>query len=253
MKLTQAQTRDMAEVERLVALDRRLKDDEREYVLDHYQEGATQNNTAIGAFFTPQRLARDLNVEVGDCRTIVDLCAGIGSLAFACEERAERIVCVESSAEYVRVGRKVMPDATWIHADVFSDWWTQFARFDYAISNPPFGRIKAPEFQGRYTGSDFEYKVIELASRVARNGTFIVPQKSAPFRYSGCDCYREAVGDECRKFMDQTGITLGNNCGIDTSQYLTEWHGVSPMCEIVLADFDGVVAPGQQDLFAAFA
>lgn len=270
MKLTRAETKKMQEVEQLLALERRLTDDEREFVLEHYQEGANRNNAAMGAFFTPWGLARDFAIEVpSGCNTIVDLCAGIGSLAYSCEDKARHIVCVELCAEYVRVGRKVMPDATWIHADVFGDWIKDFDGFDVAISNPPFGnRVKAEAFDGRYTGSTFEYKVIELASRIADVGVFIVPQPSAPFTFSGSRCYNERVNDDCRKFMDQTGIVLEANCGIDTGLYRDKWHGVAPTCEIVVCDFEPFehaspvaqaraetvpVPVAQLDLFAAAA
>ena len=238
MKLTKAQAKAMTEIDRLVSLERRLTHDERLFILHNYQEGAGQLNSLTGAFFTPTGLARDFSIEVpGGCNAVVDLCAGIGSLAYACEGKAETIVCVERCEEYVRVGRKVMPDATWVHADVFSDWWQQFGHFDAAFSNPPFGRIKADAYRGRYLGTLFEYKVIDLASRLADWGTFIVPQASAPFRYSGVQCYREEIGDNCRQFIEQTSIELGANCGIDTTMYRNEWHGVSPTCEIVTCDF----------------
>jgi predicted RNA methylase len=250
MKLTKAQTKLMTEVNKLVAVDRRLTEDERLFVLENFQEGATHDNGAMGAFFTPWGLARDFSFEVpSGCRAIVDLCAGIGSLAHACEEKAKSIVCVERCAEYVRVGRKVMPDATWIHADVFGDWWKEFEPFDAAISNPPFGRIKA-DYEGRYRGAEFEYKVIELASRIARHGTFIVPQPSAPFRYSGVTCFSQSVGEKCRKFIDQTGISLDVNCGIDTESYRGKWHGVSPVCEVVLCDFESVEEAAPADVRA---
>lgn len=240
MKLTKAHAKAMIEVNRLVSLDRALTLEEREFILENYQESTGGDNVLLGAFFTPQSLARELAIEVSDCNSIVDLCAGIGSLAFACKGRAEKIVCVETNAEYVRVGRKVMPEATWIHADVFGDWINDFDRFDFAISNPPFGAIRAETWKGKYSGPRFEYKVIELASRVARTGTFIVPQQSAPFRYSAFQQFEVKQDEQCRKFIEATGIEMEMNCGIDTSVSRNEWHGVSPVCEIVTCDFDEI-------------
>ncbi|WP_176329009.1 methyltransferase [Burkholderia vietnamiensis] len=250
MKLTKAQAKAMIEVERLVALDRRLTMEEREFVLENYQESAGGNNALAGAFFTPTGLARDFRIEVPSGKTMVDLCAGIGSLAYACEDRAEQIVCVERNAEYIRVGRKVMPDATWVHADVFGDWFKEFGTFDMAIANPPFGAIKADGWNGKYMGGRFEYKVIELASRIARWGTFIVPQQSAPFRFSGRRMYEESIDQQCQKFIDLTGIQMEANCGIDTAFFKNEWHGVAPICEIVLCDF-AAIEPVQCSVDAA--
>ncbi|WP_109790630.1 MULTISPECIES: methyltransferase [Pseudomonas] len=222
----------------LVHSDKRLTLDDRFFILENFHEGATNMNGLAGAFFTPEGLARDLSIEVcGGGRSIIDLCAGIGGLAFACRDKAKRIVCVEQNPEYAAVGKRVMPEAEWIVGDVFS--LGDIGHFDWAISNPPFGAIKTgSSVKGAYTGAKFEYRVIELASKLADNGTFIIPQQSAPFRYSGERGYRVAIETECAKFMEQTGIVLGNNCGLDTSSYLNEWKGVSPMCEIVVCEFE---------------
>ena len=222
----------------LVHSDKRLTLDDRFFILENFHEGATQLNGLAGAFFTPEGLARDLSIEVcGSGRSIIDLCAGIGGLAFACRDKAKRIVCVEQNSEYAEVGKRVMPEAEWIVGDVFS--LGDIGHFDWAISNPPFGAIKTgSSVKGAYTGAKFEYRVIELASKIADNGTFIIPQQSAPFRYSGQRGYSVSIDRECEKFMQQTGIVLGNNCGLDTSSYLDEWKGVSPMCEIVVCEFE---------------
>lgn len=221
----------------LVHSDKRLSLDDRFFILENFHEGASNLNGLAGAFFTPEGLARDLSIEVcGGGKSIIDLCAGIGGLAFACRDKAKRIVCVEQNPEYAEVGKRVMPDAEWIVGDVFS--LGDLGHFDWAISNPPFGAIKTgSNVKGAYTGSKFEYRVIELARKIADNGTFIIPQTSAPFRYSGQRGYSVCVDNECAKFQRQTGIVLGNNCGLDTSSYLNEWKGVSPMCEIVVCDF----------------
>ncbi|MDF9778852.1 methyltransferase [Pseudomonas baetica] len=220
----------------LVYSDKRLRLEDRHFILDNFHESATNMNGLAGAFFTPEGLANDVCVEVPDCKSMIDLCAGIGRLAFASRERAERIVCVELNSEYAEVGKRVLPEAEWIISDVFT--FGDLGRFDVAISNPPFGAVKTgTAFSGQYTGASFEYKLIEVASKIAKYGVFIVPQSSAPFRYSGERAYREEITQECQKFMTQSGIVLGHNCGLDTSAYLNEWHGVSPMCEIVLCDF----------------
>jgi hypothetical protein len=221
----------------LVHSDKRLTIEDRCFILDNFHEGATNMNGLAGAFFTPEGLARDLSVEVSGGQSIIDLCAGIGRLAFACRDEAKRIVCVEQNPQYAEVGKRVMPEAEWIIGDVFS--LGDIGHFDWAISNPPFGAIKTgSNIKGLYTGSKFEYRVIEIASKIADNGVFIIPQTSAPFRYSGQRAYSVCIDNECAKFMKQTGIVLGNNCGLDTSSYLDEWKGVSPMCEIVCCEFD---------------
>lgn len=235
MKLTKTQSKAHQQALDLVHSDRALTWDERKFILDSYVEAQGQLNTLAGAFFTPDGLACDLSIEVcPDGRGIVDLCAGIGALAFACEHKRVPITCVEACEAYVTVGRRVMPDAHWIQADVFT---AELGRYSFAISNPPFGAIPAPAFTGLYTGSQFEYKLIELASRVADYGVFILPQQSSPFRYSGQPRFRQEEGDKARKFRDQTGILMEPSCGIDTSIYCGEWRGASPVCEVVVCEF----------------
>jgi hypothetical protein len=239
VKLSKEQSKRHQKALDLVHSDKALTEDEREFILENYCEAQGQLNALAGAFFTPAGLARDFAIEVGggvlDGGSIVDLCAGIGRLAWACEHKGAEITCVEFCEEYVTVGRRVLPSAKWIHGDVFS---VELGRYSFAISNPPFGAIKGDTFKGKYTGGQFEYKVIELASRIAAYGVFILPQMSAPFRYSGEQSYREEESEKARKFREQTGIVMQPNCGIDTSIYRQDWRGVSPICEIVCCDFE---------------
>lgn len=241
-KLSKPEARAHARAMDLVHSDRTLSNDERQFIVENYQESASQLNNLVGAFFTPPALARDFSIEVSG-RRLLDLCAGIGSLAFACEDRVQDIVCIERCAEYVTVGRRVMPQATWLQADVFDVDLRAMGTFDCVISNPPFGRVPAEGFKGRYCGSDFEYRIIELASRCARHGVFLLPQSSAPFKLSGQPYFCAANNPKADKFTQQTGIEMLPNCGIDTEQFRTQWHGVNPVCEIVCCEFEPDATP----------
>lgn len=92
---------------------------------------------------------------------------------------------MELNPDYVAVGRKVLPEATWLVANIF-DLPASLTGFDCAIANPPFGRIKQAGASPRYAGGDFEYKVIDVASDRANYGVFLIPQSSSPFRLSVC-------------------------------------------------------------------
>lgn len=213
---------------------------ERLFVIENWHEGAEHNNTPAGAFFTPFNLARDFTIEVNGSN-IIDLCAGIGALAFAVFNASPwgnrpAMTCVEINPAYVAVGRKVLPEATWIVGDVLSLPST-LTGFDFAISNPPFGRIRQTGQSPRYKGSEFEYKVIDVASDLAEFGVFILPQSSAPFRYSGRPHYEPCLSEKYQGFSDATGIELNCNCGIDTSVHLKDWRQVSVSTEIVCVDF----------------
>ncbi len=257
-RLTKAQAKRHAEAEAILKQDR-LTDDERLFVVEHWQESAHHINTIAGAFFTPMSLARGVSIEV-PCGRIIDLCAGIGTLSLACwwsgvyeATQVNEIVCVELNPAYAEVGRKLLPDARWIVGSVF-DLPADLGRFDAAIGNPPFGKVerkgvKAP----RYTGSAFELHVLDIASDIADLGVFIVPQATAPFKYSGCpgggwpETVKGGVGngfvsrrEEAHvRFEDQTGIVMEPGCGVDTAGSDGEWHLVAVRTEIVVCDFVG--------------
>ena len=174
------------------------------------------------------------------------LCAGIGVLSYAaqleCSDRSRcyaDITCVELNPHYVEVGKKVVAGGTWICADVLDPFLPDLlGQFDFAIANPPFGRI-ANNYRKSYMSGEFEYMVIEAASRIAKEGAFIIPQMSAPFVYSGTEDHRWLQEGRARTFEKRTGILLEFNQGIDTAYYKNDWHCTAPICEIVCCDFAG--------------
>lgn len=238
-----------------------LTEDDKYFVLENWQESAKHINTLAGAFFTPWELARDLCIDVSG-RRIIDLCAGIGGLSFAywqkClwEDWRPEIVCIEANPDYAEVGKKILPQATWIVGSIF-DLPSDLGRFDWAISNPPFGSTaRSGAKSPRFTGQQFEYHVIDIASEIADDGTFIVPQMSAPFEFSGKPSFRERESTQYQSFLQQTGVDLAPGCGVDCDYYRDRWHGVSVAIEIVLADFAKARAarrPVQEDLFGEAA
>ena len=148
-KLTREQERLHAEACRLINLSRDLTEDEREFVLNHWLESSTTSSASDRAHFTPAGLARDMSLEVGGDR-IIDLCAGNGRLAFHNRDLWGRwphpgpeMTCIERNPDYVRVGRRVMPEARWICADVMDlpKMCDDLGMHDVCISNPPFGAI----------------------------------------------------------------------------------------------------------------
>lgn len=245
-KLTKAQAKAHQQACDLLDQDA-LSEDDVEFILANWREDASHVNTTAGAFFTPPSLASDFALEVGGPR-IIDLCAGIGTLARACWNRQAwdrhngepplDIVCIEANPDYVAVGRKIAPFATWICASIFN-LPDGLGRFDYAISNPPFGRIKRDGDGPTYTGSEFEYHVIDIAASIADQGAFILPQFSAGFTYSGNDGpFEFTPSTKYASFVKSTGIELGPGIGIDTSyDGYEKWNGVAPKTEVACADF----------------
>lgn len=232
-RLSKAQIKRHTEAVALLSKDR-LDDDEREFVLENWQESATHINSAAGAFFTPSGLARDTAIYTNGAETIVDLCAGIGGLglwAWWLSGRRARVTCIEVNPDYVAVGRKVFPEAEWICASVEQ----ANGHYDCAISNPPFGKtakIKGP----RYSGED-DLAVVDIAADLARWGVFILPSLSVPFEYSGRPHYRERESAKAERFIKATGIVLSCESS-DAALYADDWRGVSPSVEVCSVDFD---------------
>lgn len=233
-KLSKSQTKAHAKAVDLLTKDR-LTEEEREFVFDNWQESANHVNSAAGAFFTPLDMAWTFELEVGGSR-ILDLCAGIGVLSYAIYQRrcwqssepAPEITCVEINPDYAAVGRKLLPEATWIVGDALAD--LDIGRFDWVISNPPFGRLNGH--------GNFDLAVVECAERYADMGTFILPSGSVPWAYSGRDCFEhDSRSEVAKRFRDRTKIDLKPNCGIDCSVWEKDWRGAAPKVEIALADY----------------
>lgn len=217
--------------------------DEKIFVYENWNEAAVHDNTRAGAFFTPMDLANDFKLEVAGPR-IIDICAGIGILSFCKHhfqyhepERPPKITCVEINPGYLRVGRKLLPEAEWICADIFDIWRDLPRDFTSAIANPPFGNQRRQGRAPRYTGSEFEYKIIDIASHVGEYGAFIIPQNSARFRYSGALYYQRHEHERYLKFASQTGIHLDAGCGIDTTVHEDGWKHSKIRTEIVTCEF----------------
>lgn len=221
--------------------------DEREFVYENWNEAARHINSLSGAHFTPMGLAADFQLEYNGSKNIIDLCAGIGALSFYGFTRSRftnddiNITCIEFNHDYVEVGKKLLPEATWICGDITDRALIEsLGKFDCAISNPPFGGNGTSGKWLKYSGGKFEFKAIEIASYLADYGVFILPQMSAPFRFSGCQTFESQDSSEYQKFNQQTGIELTSGIGIDTSIYKDEWKTTSVICEIVTADFNDV-------------
>jgi hypothetical protein len=60
---------------------------------------------------------------------------------------------------------------------------------------------------------------------------------SSPFKLSGVQRCEETRTQKYENFASQTGIDLTPDCGIDTTISNGDWHNVSVVTEIVLADF----------------
>ncbi len=252
-KLTKAQSKNHRAAQAL--LDKaELTLDEKIFVYENWHEGAEHDNSRSGAFFTPLEFANDFKLEVHG-RKILDLCAGTGILSFCYrhfkyhdEHGVPDITCVEINPAYVAIGKKLLPEANWICADIF-DLWNDLPRdFDSVIGNPPFGRLMTDRKALRYTGGEFELKIVDIAGHLGTFGAFILPQGSTPFRYSGAQYYQRVDNPKFEKFFADTGIDIEAGCGIDTTVHRDAWKQVNVLTEIGCCEFTKPVA-AQGNLF----
>ena len=261
-KLSKLQRARHDEAEDLLKLDK-LKDDQIDFVLTHWNPAATNEIGGIGAFFTPPDFASDFRIETHGDR-IVDLCAGIGTLSLYAtrwpynRDDAPEVVCIEKNPRFVEIGKKLLPQATWICGNVFDLKTFDLGHFDNAIGNPPFGNVSrtggtAPKGGPRYQGKEFEYHLIDLASDHAEYGTFIVPQSSAPFRFSGAQYFDWQKSTACQRFEQQTRIEAQAGCGIDTSVFRDQWQNTAITCEVVCIDFMEAREARKPQLLQSFA
>lgn len=233
----------------LIHSDKKLTFDEKIFCYENYNESATSNVRELGSFHTPLSLAWDFYLDAYSGNSVVDLCAGIGILAFCFNQKSindypkryPKIVCVEYSKEYCEIGKRLLPEAIWVNDDALTHDVLQYldpcTKFDAAISNPPFGSIKTSAHFGKFKGQDFDLRIVERASEVAHYGAFILPPTSVPFQYSGCRFYQEVDRPKYIKFNSATGISLEAGVGIDTSYHREEWKNTNIVCEVARAEF----------------
>ncbi|PSV28079.1 methyltransferase [Photobacterium sp. GB-72] len=206
----------------LVSLPRALKASEKEFVLKNFREECVLEINKWGCYVTSESVAWEFGIDVTECpeypdqrEKIVDLCAGIGTLSYHLAERFDHIdlVCVERNETLAMVGKKILPQATWIVGSVTDDdVISQLIdlKIQTAISNPPFGNIPMVKKMkdAEYQGAEAAYRVLEVAKRVARRATFILPHNLLPFRYSFCRQFEYVENQTFEKFSSCTEIKL---------------------------------------------
>lgn len=238
-----------------------LNFNDREFVFENFHEGAGRMNNLVSAHFTPPSIAHSMahNIRFNN---FVDLCAGIGTLAYKLVRQHEMSathntppifgICVENCTEFYEVGKKLLPQLHWINGNIFDREVIQEIkelmkgkRFSI-ISNPPYGsQVKTDTKQLlKYQGSNFEYKAIELGAILgAFDGAFLLPQQSCNFRMSGSSnksVYdKEYITSEYEKFVKQTGLEMEANTGFSTDILEGEktWKDVSIITEIAVIEY----------------
>lgn len=236
--------------EMIFGSDRKLSLAEIEFILENWMPYIGSRVDVSGAFFTPLSLARCVALNTGDRGRFVDICAGIGALSFPLiyntwgyrQSSITEVVAVELDYRFVEIGRRILPEVTWVHGDVFdAELWERLGCFNHAVSNPPFGRNKANTGKGdwlSFRGAN-DFMVLEVAMRVADTVTMIVPQSNMPLHYQrsyGSRAYeRVGLADEpetVRRWYDLFPDTHISCSNFDMGDY-GPWRSVDPRVELL--------------------
>jgi len=232
-----------------------------EFIYSNYHEGANKANNLISAHFTPRSICHSMAHNIRQIN-FVDLCAGIGNLAYSIGRFNELEyknggigICVENCLEYYEVGKKLLPQFHWINGSIFDDKVIneikeimKGSRFSI-VSNPPYGnQVKATSENLKYQGSKFEYRAMEVGAILgADDGAFLIPQESTPFRMSGKQHHPKGVLSESYKskdylkFSECTGIEITPNIGFSTDimDGNDGWKDVTITTEIAIVEYNG--------------
>lgn len=265
-KLTRQAETDHEVAEALLALPRELTRDEKAEVFEKYHPGARHLQGKNAAFFTPPRVADVVARNIGtEGKRILDLGAGIGTLPFAIVhyshwEPPKEIVCIELNPEYVEVGKRLVPSATWICGDMFDlALLRSLDRFDVAISNPPYGRGTSGLADKSWLSvtSCLHMQAVEVALRMTGGAaTFVLPQVDLPWRFSmyprDWDMAKrirtartghaytppEQYSQNLRRILKVFPDIYFGSTSEDIGDFGTDWKGVAPAVEVVSIGFD---------------
>lgn len=227
MKLTQSQLKQHEAAIELLKKDE-LTEEDKEFVINHWQPRA-HAKTKYSAFYTPTDLVHSVAIEANVQQPkdvhILDLAAGIGSLAFAVSRvigsdrsRKVHLTCVELDATSIAVGKKVLPEAEWIEMDLsYSHQFAELPKADLFVSNPPFGSLPRNMVGGNTAQHLWEYYIAQMGMTRCWYGVMIVPANVLPWRLSGKQTFEEVANPRYEKWSQATGLRLSPNCGIDTT------------------------------------
>jgi predicted RNA methylase len=239
--------------------DKPLTHDEVQYVYQNWLPYASHAVEVSAAFFTPLDMARVVAIYAPQSGRVLDLAAGIGVLSYAMMSRQnyggapvmgayKEIVAVEVNEGYIRVGKRLLPDVTWVQGNALEmSLWLELGRFDGAVSNPPFGRVLGNSTIDTrwlsYRGAN-DLMFAEIALRVAPAVTMILPTMSVPFEYQTRDGYfSHRERGEWTKFQKALPGAVCNPSSWPTAEWDDQWRGAKPATEIVTLELDGFGEP----------
>ncbi len=248
-RLTQLEEKAHDDALALLSLTRVLSNDEVDFVYRHYSPLATHRVAQNAIYFTPPEAAALLAIYArmeGRAR-IIDLAAGIGILThhMLLAERwddhtaAKQHVCVELDAEFVAVGRKLLPQVEWVCGNSFDpDLMHALGSFDAGIANPPFGQIPALKAAKTWLRARVpaHLATVEVMLRMCRQGgTILLPRNDQNIQR---ERRTEPSSVLKRMYTAWPGVQVSMDADLDglcdDEGKPLRWHGADP--DVVVAD-----------------
>lgn len=247
-KLTKTDTKLHDEAMELINGTGVLNFDQIEFCYENYNPMAEHNVGKAAIFFTPPELAWNFAVMASPSGRVIDLCAGIGILARNVMQHDSylgsteavphgditEMVCLEQNPEFVRIGKRLLPQATWIEGSVFDkDLIISLGEFDLAISNPPYGNIPGKK-AGSWlkTKGPAQWMVMEVGLRLAYNGVVaILPRGDSDYDYQTVPL---DITNPRPSYVRNFGGTTGKIENPNSQKYLGKhFHGVKAFPESI--------------------
>lgn len=245
-KLSKADANNHNRAMDLVNSDKKLTEDEKEFILNKYNPNATNLTSIAGAFFTPKSIAIEFAHFADPKGVIVDLCAGIGSLSYWilkfdswsgrtpdgwASAEIEKLYCVEFNPEYATVGKRILPQATWIQGSCLNESIINQLPFaDCVISNPPFGSINSNDNINwiKYNSkANFDLNIVSIGTQIANAGCFILPKGKTCYDVDKHEAIETGIHQE---FLEKTGFMIQPSSW-DLSEFENDWYGAKPKIE----------------------
>lgn len=220
-----------------------------QFIYDNFHPGALCSVDKTTTFFTPFMDALQVIWAGGIAGRILEPCAGIGVIADAVRRfnghgspsTQDQVTCVEIVKDFVDIGKILVPEAEWIHGNIF-DVLPRLGRFDCIAGNPPFGKL--------YSNTSDQFKdnaafaVIDAAlPHIKYGGMFILPagyhgndRDDGSFAKGNPAVYQRFRRLHPQWLMSPTAFTISNN-----------WRGATIQCEVIGLEPDDRYRPPEPE------
>lgn len=219
-----------------------------QFIYDNFHPGAVCSVDKTATFFTPFMDALQVIWAGGITGRILEPCAGIGVIADAVRRfngagspsTNDHVTCVEIVKDFVDIGKILVPEAEWIHGNIF-DVLPRLGRFDCLAGNPPFGKIYSNTSEQFKDNAAFAVIAAALP-HTKYGGTFILPAgyhgettQSAHFAKGNPAVYQRFRRLHPQWQMVPTSFVPSNN-----------WRGTNIKCEIIDLEPDTHYEPEEE-------